>query len=108
MKVLRAKVGISPHPAIYPARHCGEQRQTFIFPPQQPSVASRLPPAAARHDCSGSRMLSCLSGETEANLEHGVPADAGTNVHALAQFCCWRRRRAAEQELTSAGALKLV
>ena len=36
VKVLWAKVRIPPHPAIYPAWHCGEQRQTSIFPLQQP------------------------------------------------------------------------
>lgn len=56
---------LSMNPTIYPVQRCREQRESSIFPLQQPSIAHRLSPTALLHDCSCYRMVRCLSGETE-------------------------------------------
>lgn len=54
------------NPTIYPAPRCREQRESAIFPLQQPSGACRQAPTALLHDCSCYRPVRCLSGKTEA------------------------------------------
>lgn len=57
---------LSMNPTIYPVQRCREQRESSIFPLQQPSIAHWLSPTALLYDCSSYRMVRCLSGETEA------------------------------------------
>lgn len=71
---------LSMNPTIYPVRRCREQRESSIFPLQQPSIACRLSPTALLHDCSCYRMVRCLSGETEAYPDQWALADSVRNV----------------------------
>lgn len=56
---------LSMNRAIHPAGSCREQRDSPIFPLQQPSFSCRLSPTALRRVCSCYRMVRCSSGETE-------------------------------------------
>lgn len=61
---------LSVNPTIYPVQAAENRGKSSIFPLQQSSAACRLSHTVQLHDCSGHRMVRCLSGETEAWPHH--------------------------------------
>lgn len=70
----------SMNPTLYPVQHCREQRESSIFPLQQPSIACMPSPTTLFHDCNRYRMVRRLSGETEAYPDQRALADSVRNV----------------------------